>query len=126
MCVLVVEDDQTLGILYLKNLEILGQQAGLARSASEAVKLIEDKKNEFGLVLMDIGLPDKDGLELTQEIRTSGGDMPIVAVTAGHANRDSCLQAGMDDYYVKPILLETLNSILQRWNLKRCKTPCHG
>ena len=92
-----------------------GQQA-LDRLAEE----------EFDVVLMDVQMPVMDGLAATRQIRereaNSGKRTPILAVTAG-GDRDSCLQAGMDDFLAKPVrpesLREKLEGLLGEWPSQR-------
>ena len=72
------------------------------------------------LVLMDIQMPVLDGLEATRRIRSSGAswsDLPIVAVTASALvdDRQTCIDAGMDDYLSKPVSLADLDGMLRRW-----------
>jgi CheY-like chemotaxis protein len=122
MCVLVVEDDNTLGKLFMRHLRQLGYGGDLASSAEEAIERVKSKV--YGLIIMDVGLPDKDGLEATDEIRhlpgVGGEQVPIVALTAGHSSREECLKAGMNDYFIKPMLIEQLAEILHKWNPERC------
>jgi CheY-like chemotaxis protein len=125
MCVLVVEDDTTLGKLFLLHLKQLGYTADLAPTAQDAIEQV--KRKAYGLIIMDIGLPDKDGLETTEEIRhipnnLPAENVPIVAITAGHATRDECMKVGMNDYFQKPVLLDEFARILQKWNPEKCRT----
>jgi signal transduction histidine kinase/DNA-binding response OmpR family regulator/HPt (histidine-containing phosphotransfer) domain-containing protein len=76
----------------------------------------------FDLVLMDLQMPEMDGLEATAAIRQieqqKGGHIPIIAMTA-HAmkgDRERCLEAGMDDYLAKPVDAKALLDVLQRWS----------
>jgi CheY-like chemotaxis protein len=89
------------------------------RAAVEAVTA-----GSYDLVLMDVQMPDMDGLEATRAIRererAEGGHLPIVAMTA-HAmkgDRERCLEAGMDDYVSKPIhahdVLRTIQEVMTR------------
>lgn len=124
MCVLVVEDDRTLGTLFLKHLATLGYRADLVVDGEQAIKHVE--QNGYGLVLMDIGLPGKDGLTTASEIRQMGQDseqLPIVGITCGHASRQECLAAGMNDYMEKPVLLDQLRGLLKKWQATPCKPP---
>lgn len=124
MCVLLVEDDDTLGKLFLRHLRQLGYTGDLAVSAEDAMRLVQEKT--YGLIIMDISLPGQDGLQATSAIRQmpkfSTSSVPIVALTAGHANRLTCMEAGMDDWFQKPVLLDGLRKILEKWSPTRCQT----
>ena len=69
-------------------------------------------------VLLDVNLPDIDGRELTRHIRAQGkAQLPIIAITAMAmaGDRESCLSAGMNDYLAKPITIEMIREVLERW-----------
>ena len=79
----------------------------------------------FDLVLMDVQMPQMDGLEATAAIRCkeqeTGGHIPIIAMTA-HAmkgDRECCLASGMDDYLAKPLEPKALHAVLERWGAAR-------
>lgn len=115
MCILVVEDDPVLGTIYKRILRKLGRNATVAQDGVEAIKYAGS--NKYDLILMDVGLPGHDGLEVTRQLRRMGIDVPIVAVTAGHSSKAECLKAGISDYFIKPLMVEQLESILDRYNL---------
>ena len=101
---------------WLKNTNL---QLTLALSGSDAVSLCKD--NEFDLILMDVQMPQMDGLEATKQIRQTDLNLgtPIIAVTA-HAfkeEQDKLLASGMDDYLPKPINLSDLIDLIKRWCL---------
>jgi CheY-like chemotaxis protein len=86
-------------------------------SGQEALELLA--RERFDLVLMDISLPDMNGLEITRRIRAmsgSVGHIPIVAATAHvmRGDRENFLAAGMDDYLAKPLSLDELETVLAR------------
>jgi DNA-binding response OmpR family regulator len=118
MCVLVVEDDATLGSVYISFLKRLGLNADLVTSGADAIE--QFKNFQYGLVLMDLGLPDKSGIETSHAIRELEQDVPIVALTAGHASRKECLKAGMNDYFLKPVLIDQFSGIVEKFNIGRC------
>lgn len=98
-------------------LEMQGHNVEVANNGREALDALE--RQSFDLVLMDLEMPEMDGMEATAAIRekelTSGGHIPIIAMTA-HAIkgfRQRCLQSGMDDFITKPINPETLNKVVQ-------------
>ncbi|HET6595352.1 MAG TPA: response regulator [Anaerolineales bacterium] len=102
---------------------VLLQKAGYSVDAVEtgAQALEKVQTSHYSAVLMDVQMPDMDGLEATQKIREleakTGQHIPILAMTA-HAmqgDRERCLQAGMDDYITKPLEPKVLFSALDRW-----------
>jgi CheY-like chemotaxis protein len=105
--ILLAEDNLVNQKLAVRLLERRGHCVTLASTGREAIAAFE--KARFDLVLMDVQMPDMDGLEATMEIRArerqAGLHTPIVALTA-HAlkgDRDRCVAAGMDGYINKPI-----------------------
>jgi two-component system sensor histidine kinase/response regulator len=118
--ILLAEDNRINQLFALKILNELGYNADAVKNGQEAVKALEMK--HYDLVLMDIQMPEMDGLEATAEIRrrrseVTDSDIPIIAVTA-HAmkgDKEQCLEAGMDDYLTKPIDPESLAEKLEHW-----------
>jgi len=89
----------------------------IANNGLEAVMKV--KENHYDLVLMDIQMPEMDGLEATREIRRDNNyaNLPIIAMTA-HAlqkDKDECYSAGMNDYIAKPFVAENLFLTLEKW-----------
>jgi two-component system response regulator QseB len=118
MRVLLVEDDR----MIAKGLDRALRQDGYAvdgvadgRSAAEALRT-----SRFDLVLLDLGLPERDGLEVLRELRGRGDSTPVIIVTARDdvQNRIAGLDAGADDYIVKPFDLDEvaarMRSVLRR------------
>jgi CheY-like chemotaxis protein len=110
--ILLVEDNPINQKVAQRLLEKAGHNVTVANNGREALDIIGREK--FGLVLMDIQMPEMDGLEATVAIREnerqSGGHLPIVALTA-HAmkgDRERCLEAGMDGYVTKPVVQQVL------------------
>ncbi len=116
--VLVVEDIPANQMLMLAILQRFGYDVTTAKDGKDALRKIDEQS--FDIVLMDCQLPELDGYETTRYIRqreTTCSRMPIVGVTA-HAmvgDREKCLAAGMDDYLSKPIQLDDLEALLEKW-----------
>jgi len=95
----------------------LGYSPLLANNGKEIIDILE--KDTFDLVLMDVQMPQIDGLEATRLIRKHYGDRPfVIAMTANVLieDKEGCLNAGMDDYISKPIRLTALISVLERYS----------
>lgn len=119
--ILVAEDNPINAKIALRMLESLGYSATVVANGRQAVERAQS--GEFDLVLMDISMPEMDGLAATAAIRASehasGAHLPIVAMTANVMNgdRELCLHAGMDGYLSKPVnraaLARTLEQALE-------------
>jgi PAS domain S-box-containing protein len=120
--ILLAEDNTVNQRVALHMLERAGHSTVVVGDGREALDALS--RERFDLVLMDVQMPDIDGLEATRVIRNkealAGGHLPIVAMTA-HAmkgDRERCLEAGMDDYLSKPVrkseLLRVIESTLSK------------
>ncbi|MCP4109395.1 MAG: response regulator, partial [Desulfobacteraceae bacterium] len=101
--ILVAEDDLVNQKMFVDILRCAGYEVKAVADGKSA--LTEFEKETFNLILMDIQMPEMDGLEATKAIRKFETEIPIIALTA-HAfkgDRDKCLDAGMDDYISKPV-----------------------
>lgn len=121
MSILVAEDNPINQKLVVRILSKLGYEPDVAQNGVEVMSMLELKP--YGLILMDIQMPEMDGIEATRLIRSSDIDQPaIVAMTANamQGDRENCLRAGMDDYVSKPLKIETLLEVLShQYNVKR-------
>ena len=119
MRILVAEDNLVNQRLALRLLEKRGHRVVVASNGREALAALEE--DTFDLVLMDIQMPEMDGMEATAKIREkenlTGRHQPVVALTA-HAmkgDQELCLAAGMDDYLTKPIRPQELDKLLDKY-----------
>jgi len=118
MRLLVVEDNPVNQSVACGILGKMGHRATTANNGREAVRLVQTQR--FDAILMDVQMPEMDGLTATARIREweseHGLRTPIVAMTAhaGEDNRNRCLNAGMDDYVAKPISRSNLADALTR------------
>lgn len=123
--VLLAEDNPINQKLMSAVIDRMGYSLTIANNGVEAIKFLREK--HFDLILMDIQMPEMDGLLTTKVIRSSDDpwrDIPIIALTA-HAmegNREHYLQTGMDGYVSKPIDIPTLVQEIDRALIKR---PAH-
>ncbi len=130
--ILVVEDNEINRLVARELLESSGFAVSLAENGREAVEIVS--REEFEAVLMDIQMPEMDGLEAAARIRELGRDdarlrdLPIIAMTA-HAmsgDREKSLAAGMNDHVTKPIDTYELFSALSKWIDSGRKKPSAG
>lgn len=118
MTLLVVEDNEKLSALIKKGLGGVGMMVDVVETAVDAHDAIAT--NNYDAIILDLGLPDEDGLSLLREIRRAGAHVPVLILTArgGLTDRVEGLDAGADDYLVKPFALEELtariNAVLRR------------
>jgi len=114
--ILVAEDNPVNRKLALRLLERMGYAADVAENGLEVLAALE--RQPYDLILMDVQMPELDGLEATRRIRARWPDdgPRIVAMTANAMaeDRDACLEAGMNDYLAKPIRVAELEAALDR------------
>lgn len=113
--VLLAEDNPINQEVALGILQGVGLSADLAVNGQEAVEMAT--AGNYALILMDMQMPELDGLQATQRIRASGLRLPIIAMTANafSDDRQRCMAAGMDDFVAKPVVPAHLFSTLLRW-----------
>jgi len=126
MHLLVVEDDPRLGRMLRRLLGDDRHVVELARNAEEATELLESEAALDALIL-DLGLPDRSGLDVLRELRRGGSDLPVIILTARDSIDDRVrgLDAGADDYLVKPFAYEELAARL-RALARRADRPPSG
>jgi DNA-binding response OmpR family regulator len=105
---LVVEDDETIGSVLESSLRAHGHQVGWQRSGRGALHAASE--TDFDLVLLDLGLPDLDGVEVCRQLRANNPTAVLVILTARTEEMDVVvgLEAGADDYLTKPVRLAEL------------------
>ncbi len=125
--VLLAEDNTINQMVAIKMLEHQGCRVEVASNGQEAIDAL--KRRAFDLVLMDCQMPEVDGFEATRRIRQGEPgvltpQLPIIALTARalQGDREKCLQSGMDDYLTKPLEMDPLSEVLNRW-LANPKAP---
>lgn len=116
--ILLVEDDPIPQKVTQRQLTELGFKVDTAADGESALQLLSQK--HYSLVFMDIGLPDISGLEVTSEFRkreNGSSHTPIIGLTIYtlESDEETGLQAGMDEYLVKPLLPDNLKAVLKRW-----------
>jgi PAS domain S-box-containing protein len=116
--ILLAEDNMINQKLAERILEIFGYQIDIADNGKIAFEMMQE--NLYDMILMDVMMPEMDGLESTRTIRSkidSSNQPIIIAVTANalKGDRELCLEAGMNDYISKPINTEELKSLLVKY-----------
>ncbi len=106
--ILLVEDEENLHETVKLNLEMEGYSVTSAYDGNEAMKMIADEY--FDLIIMDIMLPEIDGISITENIRLNNNDVPVLMLSAKNSGQDRVLglKKGADDYLTKPFNLEEL------------------
>jgi len=113
--ILLAEDNQVNQKLALRFLEQMGYRADVASNGIETIESME--RQPYDVILMDVQMPEMDGLEATRQIRKRSLRQPrIIAMTANamQGDRELCLAAGMDDYIAKPIRVNELVDALNK------------
>lgn len=114
--ILLAEDDNTLAGLFAEFLQSLGYRTTVTRNGDEALK--QSRREKPNLILMDVQMPEMDGLEATRRLRADATftAVPIVILTAMAmpGDRERCLTAGANEYLSKPVKLMELGQVIQR------------
>jgi len=111
--ILVAEDNLINQKMILKVLEKLGYHADLANNGKEVIQMLN--RQFYDLVLMDVQMPELDGLECTRYIRANYKRQPVIIAMTANAmveDREECLRAGMNNYLAKPLKIDALLTML--------------
>lgn len=106
--ILIVDDEPRIASFIQKGLKANGFTTSVAHTAGDALNLALG--SEFDLLILDLGLPDKDGLQVLEELRGQGETLPVIILTARDDIDDKVtgLESGADDYVTKPFRFEEL------------------
>jgi len=112
--ILVVEDSERIASFVVKGLQSHGYAVTHVKSGEEALKLLQAA--EFGLMILDIGLPGMDGFAVLEQLRGTGNDVPVLVLTARDSVDDTVasFEGGADDYMSKPFSFEELLARVRR------------
>ena len=116
--ILIAEDNYVNQKLAVHILEKMGYKPEVASNGHEVLNAFTKKR--YDLVLMDVQMPEMDGLEATQFIRTHMSEQPVIIAMTANAmaeDREICLKAGMDDYLSKPMKLAEVIAALEKWSV---------
>lgn len=114
--ILIAEDEETNYLFVEAILEDTNAQLIWAKDGKDVLELI-NKHDDLDLILMDIKMPEMDGLTATRKIRQTNKDIPIIAQTAYAMSEDKtkCLNAGCNDYLAKPISHNLLLATIEKY-----------
>src|SRR5215204_5957927 len=106
--ILLVEDEENLHETLKLNLEMEGYSITSAYDGNEAIKMVQEEY--FDLIIMDVMLPEMDGITVLENIRLDNNDVPVLILSAKNTGQDRVLglKKGADDYLTKPFNLEEL------------------
>jgi len=116
--ILIVEDDDAIATGLALNLKLAGHPTAIARDGDEALQKVTAE--DFALVLLDINLPKKNGLEVLSHMRAADNLVPVIVLSArdGEFDKVAALRLGADDYVTKPFalaeLLARIEAVLRR------------
>ncbi len=118
--ILIVEDDEAIATGLALNLKLAGHATSIARDGDDA--LAQAQAKDFALILLDINLPKRNGLEVLSALRAADNLVPVIVLSARHGEFDkvAALRLGADDYVTKPFalaeLLARIDAVLRRAN----------
>ncbi|MDO8486146.1 MAG: response regulator transcription factor [Candidatus Staskawiczbacteria bacterium] len=124
MRILIVEDEEALARIVKDGLKSKGYAVDHLSDGEKAVRRIRTTHNEYDLIILDLGLPNKGGLDICKEIRKLNIDTPVLILTANGnlESKVSLFDAGADDYLVKPFEFDELFSRIRAITRRPKKT----
>jgi two-component system alkaline phosphatase synthesis response regulator PhoP len=128
--ILIVEDDDAIATGLALNLRLAGRGTSIARDGEDALR--QATNEDFSLILLDINLPKKNGLEVLSALRSADNVVPVIVLSArdGEFDKVAALRLGADDYVTKPFalaeLLARIDAVLRRANQPSIASPPPG
>jgi two-component system alkaline phosphatase synthesis response regulator PhoP len=125
--ILIVEDDEAIATGLALNLKLAGRSTSIARDGEDAIA--QTQSEDFALILLDINLPKRNGLEVLSLLRATDNLVPVIVVSArdGEFDKVAALKLGADDYVTKPFalaeLLARVDAVLRRANPTATPVP---
>jgi len=119
--ILIAEDNQIIQMLYSELMSSWGYDFDMASNGIEAVEFAQKNNGKYGFCLMDVEMPKMNGIEATKIIRRTTNYFPIVACSTNNNYKKACLNAGMDDFALKPYLPDDLFAKINELSIFRSK-----
>lgn len=128
--ILIIDDEEEIRELLSYNLIKEGFEVSLAKNGKEGISILENSKNDVDLILLDVMMPEMDGIEVCDTIRKSTSNQNVIICFLTARNEDysqiAGLDAGADDYIAKPVkpkvLISRINALLRRKNKRKTKS----
>jgi DNA-binding response OmpR family regulator len=112
MKVLLIEDEPRIASFLIKGLKMRGYVVEHVSTGGEGLDRLRSG-GDFDVMLLDLGLPDVDGLDVLRDVRARGLTLPVIILTARAADREAGMRLGADDFLVKPLAFSHLLERMQ-------------
>ena len=113
MNILIAEDDQMTQLLYQEIMQGWGYDCDIASNGLRAVELSKQNKGRYDFCIMDINMPEMNGLEAAKGIRNMGYFFPIMGCSSDGSQREKCFKAGMNAFTEKPFHFDKLCDLIR-------------
>jgi CheY-like chemotaxis protein len=118
MRILIAEDDPIIQRVHQSMLSQWGYEYDMARNGRDALALAIDNRGCYDLALLDVEMPEMDGIEAARQIRQNVKYFPIIAYSSDNRYKAACIEAGMDIFLQKPCTPDRLQALLKQFTLK--------
>jgi CheY-like chemotaxis protein len=118
MNILIAEDQHIVQMVHEMAMAKWGFDYDMASNGGEAVEFAKSNAGRYDLCIMDVSMPVMDGIEATRAIRREAGYFPILGYSAENEMREKCLEAGMDDFMLKPCTADRMFEIIHDITVK--------